>query len=93
MSPEQQARKTELQRELIALYKGMCRNHSKGLLNRVFGTEADIRRIEEELLSLDPQAVLYRCWAPTERKEEPWRAQRRRKTDHEEPEEVTPEDR
>lgn len=85
MSPEQQARKTELQRHLIAIYKKQAVNFSNGLLNRVFGTEADIRRIEEELLSIDPEAVLYRCWAPTERKEEPWRALRRRKTDREDP--------
>lgn len=90
MSPEQEARKAELQRELINLRKGTCRAHSRGLLNRVFSTEADIRRIEKELLSIDPEAVLYRCWAPGgEQKEEPWRALRRRKTDREE-EEMSP---
>ncbi len=77
LDPEKARRKSELQRELIALYKAHRRAH--GLQYLLHALPAGVRRIERELLALDPRAVLYRSWGPIREEHLPTR----RKADNE----------
>jgi len=64
--------KTELQRRLIALRKQMQRQHNLGLDTYVRTSYPEVRRLERDLLAIDPEACLYEGLGPYVPRESPF---------------------